>query len=53
MVGSSDNGGYGSYNLELGTLKKGKHQIMLTCADDGNGNGAFTWDALILFNSPS
>lgn len=53
MLGSSDDGGFGSYNLELGALKKGTHSIMLTVADDGNGNGSYYFDALSLFNSPT
>ena len=52
MLGSSDNGGYGSYDLELGALNKGTHSMVLTVADDGNGNGAYGWDALIIFNAP-
>ena len=53
MLGSSDNGGFGSYNLELGELNQGTHSIILTVADDGNGNGAYWWDALSLYNSPT
>ena len=53
MLGSSDNTGYGSYDLGLGALKKGTHSLMLTVADDGNGNGAYSWDALSLYNSPA
>ena len=53
MLGSHDNSGYSSYDLELGELKKGTHSITLTVADDGMGNGAYSWDALSLFNSPT
>jgi hypothetical protein len=48
MLGSREGGENGVYNLSLGGQKKGTHTIELTIADDGNGNGAFTWDALTL-----
>ncbi len=48
MLGSGENYRVGVYNLKLGALKKGRHRIELTVADDGKGNGAFAWDALAL-----
>jgi hypothetical protein len=49
MLGSADHGVYGAYDLMLGELKKGVHTIQLTVADDGKGNGGYSWDALSLF----
>jgi hypothetical protein len=48
MVGSADHGGYGVYDLLLGELKKGVHTITMTVADDGTGNGGYSWDAISL-----
>jgi hypothetical protein len=48
MLGSSDRGTFGAYNLSLGELKRGTHTIELTIRDDGKGNGMFAWDALSL-----
>ncbi len=48
MLGSGENYHFGVYNLKLGALKKGRHRIELTVADDGKGNAAHVWDALSL-----
>ena len=48
MLGS-DEGRFGAYDLQLGTLNKGNHNIFLTMPDDGVGsNGMYFWDAIIL-----
>jgi hypothetical protein len=49
MLRSNENYTVGGYDLVLGVLEKGSHTIQLVVAEDGNGNGAFTWDALTLF----
>ena len=49
MLGSSEGYGVGVYNLKLGALKKGRHTIEMTVADDGKGNAMYQWDALALF----
>ena len=49
MLGSRDGFVVGVYDLKLGALKKGPHTIQLTVADDGKGNGRYSWDALTLF----
>ena len=49
MVGSADHGRFGACDLTLGDLKKGVHTIVMTVADDGTGNGGYSWDALSLF----
>ena len=48
MLGSGENYRVGVYNLKLGALKKGRHRIELTVADDGKGNATYQWDALAL-----
>ena len=49
MLGSGEGYHVGVYNLKLGGLKKGRHTIQLTVADDGKGNAVYQWDALALF----
>ena len=49
MLGSTDGGVYGVYDLTLGALKKGTHTIQFTVGDDGKGNEGYSWDALTLF----
>jgi len=49
MLGSDENYVVGVYNLMFGELKKGNHTIQLTVANDGKGNGDYSWDALSLF----
>ncbi|MGI9570780.1 MAG: hypothetical protein ACR2PH_13850 [Desulfobulbia bacterium] len=44
--GSYDN--YGSYDLGLGTLDAGIHNIKLTMEEGGMGRGRYGWDAIIL-----
>jgi len=48
MLGSGEGFHVGVYNLKLGELKRGRHRIELTVADDGKGNAAYQWDALSL-----
>ena len=49
MLGSDEGGIFGAYDLHLGTLNKGNHNILLTMPDDGLGSdGAYFWDAIIL-----
>ena len=48
MLGSGEGYRVGAYNLKLGALKKGRHRIELTVADDGKGNAQYQWDALSL-----
>jgi len=48
MLGSGEGFRIGVYNLKLGALKKGRHRIELTVADDGKGNAVYQWDALLL-----
>ena len=50
MLGSGEGYGVGVYNLELGALKKGRHTIEITVADDGKGNATYQWDALSLYS---
>ena len=49
MLGSTDGGVYGVYDLTLGALKKGTHTLQFTVGDDGKGNEGYSWDALTLF----
>ncbi len=49
MLESGDGYTVGVYDLTLGALKKGTHTIQLSVADDGKGNGRYSWDALTLF----
>ena len=49
MLGSGEGYRVGVYNLTLGALKKGRHTIEMTVADDGKGNATYQWDALSLF----
>jgi len=49
MLGSNEHWVVGVYDLTLGALNKGIHTIQLTVADDGKGNGQYSWDALALF----
>ena len=49
MLGSGEGYRIGVYNLTLGALKKGRHTIEMTVADDGKGNAVYQWDALALF----
>lgn len=48
MLGCSEHSDFGSYDLNLGPLEKGIHNIELSVADDGKGNGRYGWDAIIL-----
>jgi hypothetical protein len=49
MLGSGEDAKFGAYDLHLGTLNKGNHNILLTMPDDGLGsNGSIKWDAIIL-----
>ena len=49
MLGSGEGAKFGAYDLHLGTLNKGNHNILLTMPDDGLGtNGSIKWDAIIL-----
>jgi len=52
MLGSDENLQYGSYDLSLGSLSQGTHNIHLALDNDRYGNGRYYWDALILI-SPS
>lgn len=49
MLGSGESERFGAYDLHLRHLGKGEHTIELTVADDGKGNGHYTWDAIMLF----
>jgi hypothetical protein len=49
MLGSGEGFRVGVYNLTLGALKKGRHTIEMTVADDRKGNYVYQWDALSLF----
>jgi len=49
MLGSGEGYRVGVYNLALGALKKGRHTIEMTVADDGKGNATYQWDALSLY----
>ena len=42
----------GSYDLELGALSEGSHSIAFTVADDGKGNGVYSWQAIVLYKAP-
>jgi hypothetical protein len=48
MLGSADDLRYGAYNLYIGEMKKGVHEIILTVADDGKGMGSYALDAISL-----
>jgi len=49
MLGSAEGGVFGSYDLDLGPIPKGRHTLKLSMPDDGLGyNGSFRWDALVL-----
>lgn len=48
MLSSGEFNDFGWYDLELGSLMKGTHTILLTVADDGIDN-AHAWDALALY----
>ena len=49
MLGSDEGRIFGAYDLHLGTLNKGNHNILLTMPDDGLGSdGIYSWDAIIL-----
>lgn len=48
MLGSNEHSGFGSYDLNLGPLGKGVHNIELSVADDEKGNGRYGWDAIAL-----
>ena len=49
MLGSDEGRIFGAYDLHLGTLNKGNHNILLTMPDDGLGSdGTYSWDAIIL-----
>ena len=49
MLGSAEGGVFGSYDLDLGPMLKGRHTLKLSMPDDGLGfNGSFRWDALVL-----
>ena len=47
MLGSNEYN-FGSYEPNLGPLEKGIHNIELSAADDGKGNGRYGWDAIAL-----
>jgi hypothetical protein len=49
MLGSGEGYRVGVYNLKLGSLKKGRHTIEMSVADDGKGNAAYQWDAISLY----
>lgn len=51
MLGSDEKRKYGVYDLSLGSLGQGTHNICLTVEDEYNGNGKFWWDALILIST--
>ena len=51
-IGSRDGWTVGAYNLEIGELDEGRHMIELTVADDGEGDGGYSWDTLALFTAP-
>ena len=40
--------GITEYRCQVGVLRKGRHRIELTVADDGKGNAVYQWDALAL-----
>ena len=49
IIGSGEDAKFGAYDLQLGKLSKGNHNIILTMPDDGLGtNGSYKWDAIIL-----
>ena len=48
MLGSSGGGRYGQVTLELGPLEAGLHRLLLSVADDDEGNGRHALDAIIL-----
>ena len=50
MLGSDENPMYGSYDLAIGSLDQGAHNIRLTIDEESDGNGVFWWDAIILFS---
>jgi hypothetical protein len=50
MLGSDERRKFGSYDLSLGSLGQGTHNIHLTVLEEYNGNGIFWWDALILIS---
>ncbi len=39
---------FGSYDLSLGSLDAGIHNIKLTVDERGMGDGRYRWDAIIL-----
>lgn len=43
-----EHSGFGAYDLDLGSLDAGTHVLELSVEDDGEGNGRFGWDAIIL-----
>ena len=49
MLGSDEHTHWGSYDLSLGALEKGIHNIEFSVADDGKGDGRFVWDAILLY----
>ena len=51
MPGSDERRKYGSFDLALGSLGQGTHNILLTVEDEYNGNGRLWWDALILIST--
>ena len=48
MLDSGPYRNYGSYDLGLGTLDAGIHNIKLTMQEGGMGRGRYGWDAIIL-----
>lgn len=48
MLDSYEGSKFGCYNLYLGEMNKGEHEIVLSVADDGKGNGALGLDAIAL-----
>jgi hypothetical protein len=49
MLGSADGTEFGVYDLQLGELSPGEHTLLFTVADDGQGNGSYSWDSIALF----
>jgi hypothetical protein len=49
MLGSGRKSKFGKYDLHLGTLNTGNHNILLAIPNDGLGtSGSIKWDAIIL-----
>jgi hypothetical protein len=48
MLKSNEGYVHGAYDVGLGAFNKGAHTIQFTVADDGEGNGRYVWDAIVL-----